>query len=188
MVKGRKRKANQRRSKTGRIAYSAADRIVKGNIHAQAMQTIYGQDGCDAIGRAYQAGLLGIGSEAKNLLDTARRIANIYWQAYEVGGITSPIADRSYGSNTSICPEDARRREEWLNGCLTTINARGRAERRYFDQLVIDVHPDQGPAWLDRMVWVCRQNKDRKVRRILQSPDDLATLRIAIEALRAVST
>lgn len=150
--RGRPRKAGAR-TKAGRLIIP----IDKGTEHAQAMQALYGQDGCDAIGRAYHAGLLGTGSEAKALLDTARAIANAYWQAYETGRYTCALADRTHGNVTQIDAKKAKAREEWLNGCLTHVNRMGREVRRAFDQLVIDVNPDHGPLWLDTMIYAQRQ-------------------------------
>ena len=184
MGKGRKRKAGKKRTRSGRISYSNADRLVKGNIRAQAMQALYGTDGADALGRAFRHGLLGSGSEAKNLLDTGRRIANIYWQAYEDYPATCTLSDRVHGSNSSISPEDARRREEWLNDALATVNALGRAQRACFDQLVIDVHPDHGPPWLDRLIMRERGQRIESADRLIA---DNRTLRAAVAALATIA-
>lgn len=174
--RGRKRKQGVKRTAKGRISRSVVN-FDKGTERAQAMQALYGQDGCDAIGRAYRAGLLGDGQDAKAMLDMARSIAKAYWAAYEVGGYFNPLADRAGGSMPSISPEKARRREEWLSGCLDAVEALGRAQRRSFDQLVIDVNPDSGPLWVDRLCFAHRCS------RMNIDPADAQSLEHALEAL-----
>jgi hypothetical protein len=117
------------------------------------MQALYGPDGCDAIGRAYRAGLLGEGNEAKALLDTARAISGAYWVAFEQGRYQCALGDRTHGNVEQIDQAKVKRREEWLTECLNVVNRMGRDVRRAFDQLVIDVHPDHGPTWLDTAIW-----------------------------------
>jgi len=174
--KGRKRKPGKR-EKNGRIQRAPELRYDKGTEKAQAMQALYGPDGADAIGRAFRSGLLGEGSEAKAMLDMARSISNAYWQAYEVGPYSSTLADRSSGSTPSILPDKARRREKWLSGCLDTIKALGASQRRSFYQLVIDVNPDHGPLWLDRLCFA-RRSKAMEV-----DPVDAKCLELALEGL-----
>lgn len=145
--RGRPRKAGPR-NKSGRLITP----IDKGTEHAQAMYALYGEDGCDAIGRAYRAGLLGEGSEAKALLDTARAIAGAYWVAYSTGRYQCALGDRTHGNVTQIDSKKAKAREEWLNGCLDVANRMGRDVRRAFDQLVIDINPDHGPSWIDELI------------------------------------
>lgn len=147
-TKGRKRKPGPR-TKSGRLITP----LDRGTERVQAMQALYGPDGCDAIGRAYRAGLLGEGNEAKALLDTARSISGAYWVAYEQGRYQCALGDRSFGNVAHIDQAKVKRREEWLNECLTVVNRMGRDVRRAFDQLVIDVNADSGPAWLDAMIW-----------------------------------
>jgi hypothetical protein len=153
--------------------------IDKGTEHAQAMQALYGQDGCDAIGRAYRAGLLGQGSEAKALLDMARSLSNAYWQAYEVGGFRSPIADKTHGGRGELDHERIKRRETWLRESLDTVARMGVPVRRAFYQLCIDVNPDCGPLWLDQMVFAERRG-------VLGDIADVSALRRAVEALKAL--
>ena len=143
------------------------------------MQVLYGNDGCDAIGRAYRAGLLGEGTEAKALLDTARRISNSYWQAYATGRYTCPLADRTHGSVIDLDHEKIKRREIWLGECLTTARRMGPQVDRAFRQLAIDVNPDHGPGWLDRLCWAaqCRAEPSQ--------PDTRAMI-AALDALYAI--
>lgn len=171
----RKRKAGKRTA-SGRLSRAAAATFDKGTERAQAMQVLYGQDGADAIGRAYRAGFLGQGSDAKAMLDTARSIANAYWQAYETGRITCTLADRTHGTVIDIDHAKVKRREEWLEDCLRMVNRMGHDVRRAFDQLVIDVNPDSGPKWLDNLLWADRHRKP-------QDPADIAVLRRALDPL-----
>lgn len=146
------------------------------------MRAFYGEQGSDAIGRAYQAGLLGEGSEAKALLDTARRIANAYWQAFSTGSYQCPLGDRSFGNTADLDHERIKRRELWLGECLALVSKMG--VRRQFDQLVIDVLPDSGPSWLDSLVWTAKQNLHRKAHEKLEpASHDQRTLRAALDAL-----
>ena len=145
---GRKRKPGAR---------TKADRLVvaldRGTEHTQAMQSLYGPDGCDAIGRAYRAGLLGEGSKAKALLDMSRAISAAYWVAYETGRYQCALGDRSFGNVTAINHSKVKAREEWLNNCLQAVNTMGRDVRRVFDHLCIDINADSGPKWLDAAIW-----------------------------------
>lgn len=180
MGKGRKRKQGKR-EKNGRLSRVGEPRYDKGTERAQAMQALYGPDGADAIGRAFRAGLLGSGSEAKAMLDMARQVSNAYWWAYSTGSYTCAIADKVSGSTPSISPEKARRREEWLSGVLDSVNRLGRPQRRFFDALVIDVNPDCGPAWLDRLCFAKRS------RSALIEPADAQSLEYALEALSLIA-
>jgi len=139
------------RTKRGRISRAAIN-FDKGTERAQAMQVLYGPDGCDAIGRAFRSGLLGCASDAKPLLDMARKVSRIYWRAYETGAVRSCIGDRTYGAVIAIDHERVKRDETWLNESLRIIERMGRNVRRSFDQLVIDVNPDSGPQWLDELL------------------------------------
>jgi hypothetical protein len=140
------------------------------------MQSLYGPDGSDAIGRAYRAGLLGEGSDAKALLDTARRIAAAYWQAYSTGSYTCPLGNRTHGGVADLDHERIKRREEWLRDCLAKVK-----HRTQFDALVIDVNPDSGPEYLDRIIYAKRTST---------RPDemDAQRLRFAIKALAQLVT
>lgn len=180
MAKGRKRKAGKR-TKSGQLSRAGQPSIIKGNERAQAMQALYGQDGADAIGRAYRAGLLGEGSDAKAMLDTARRMSNAYWAAYGTGRITCTLADKTGGDSSPLSPEIARRREEWLSGCMDTIKRLGWTHKRFFDALVIDVNPDHGPLWLDRLLFAHR------CKRVMIEPADAQALELALEGLAEIA-
>ena len=182
--RGRKRK-NAARTKSGRISRAKPFRIEpaydKGTDHAQAVQALYGQNGTDAIGRAYEAGFLGQGNEAKALLDKARSIFSAYWSAYGVGMIRkSSTADNDNGSTAVPDYDRIRQREEALRDDLHSVNRMGPAYRRAFDQLVVDVNPDAGPGWLDSLLWADKHGKP-------QDPAAIGQLRKAIEALENIA-
>lgn len=172
-TKGRKRKAGKR-TKSGQLART----YDKGSDHTQAMQALYGQDGCDAIGRVFRSGLLGEGSEAKAMLDMARAISNAYWAAYAVGPITCTLGDK-HGA-TPIDSARAARREQWLNDTLLTVRSYGERYRRPFYQLVIEVNPDHGPLWADRLCFAQRSKT------MEPEPTDSQSMDAAIHILRAL--
>lgn len=175
------------RTKSGRISRSAIN-YDKGTERAQAMQILYGPDGCDAIGRAFRSGLLGEAQEAKPLLDLSRKVARLYWRAYETGAVRSCIGERTHGLIVDIDHERVRRDEEWLNETLKIINRMG--VRRSFDQLVIDWNPDHGPVWLDEMLAVKSQQLFAKQHKrvIPEMPKRLTDkLRGALDGLEAIA-
>ena len=176
---GRKRKQGKR-ERNGRVQRVPELRYDKGTERAQAMQVLYGTDGCDAIGRAYRSGLLGEGNEAKALLDLARRISNLYWRAFETGRIVSAIADKTSGSVVELDHEKIKRQELWLTDCLVFIDRMGASVRRSFNQLVIDVNPDHGPTWLDGLCFASRTRTE-------PDPVDEKRLRDALDALEALT-
>lgn len=172
---GRKRKQGAR-TKTGRLSRAIVN-FDRGTERAQAMQVLYGTDGCDAIGRAYRSGLLGEGNEAKALLDLSRKLSNSYWRAFETGAIRSAIAEKTSGSVIDLDNEKAKRQEAWLTESLRIVDGIG--IRRSFDQLVIDVNPDGGPVWLDNLILAKRAEKTA-------DPIDEKRLRDAMDGLFAI--
>ena len=179
---GRKRKPG-RRTKAGRLSRAGAPRYDKGTDHAQAMQALYGQDGCDAIGRAFRSGLLGEGSEAKALLDTARNLSNAYWSAYQTGGFVSPLAGHipASGNIAHLDHERIKRREVWVRDSMAFVRDLGPEVDRAFRQIVIDVNPDHGPLWLDRLCYASR------TRHVEAEQSDERALRAALDALEALA-
>lgn len=177
---GRKRKAGTR-TKSGQLSRAGIPSFDRGTERTQAMQALYGQDGCDAIGRAYRSGLLGEGSSAKALLDMARAISNAYWQAYATGAYRCPLGDRTFGSVVDLDHEKIKRREEWLSECLDYIRRMGPQVDKAFRQLVIDVNPDCGPSWLDRLCYAERTRKDADIA-------DSRALRAALDGLEMLCT
>ena len=111
----------------------------------------------DAIGRAWSAHLLGRNADAKR--DAARLIAAQYWRVY---GFPTPDSLARYQPTNGGGESDPlveKIREDMLKDSLQTIQRYGRDVRRAFDQLVIDMNPDQGPAWLDRIIFARRQGR-----------------------------
>lgn len=109
-------------------------------------------DTCDAIGRAYCAGLLGVGELADRRLQAARTIAARYWS---ILGFATPDSLARFQPQQPSAPRDEERdarREQALNDGLALVAACGRDVRVAFDHLVIDPNPDQGPPWLDAIV------------------------------------
>lgn len=156
MAKGRKRKAGPR-TKSGQLSRAGKFRIKveRGNERAAKAWDLYKGNGSDAIGRAYERGFLGSGSDAKTMLDTARAISRIYWKWYNNGPPRCTLADRSSGGHPPPTEEENERdqkQEDWLNAMLKVAGPMGKERRKCFDALVIDYHPDCGPAWLDRIL------------------------------------
>jgi hypothetical protein len=151
MGKGRNRKAGKR-TRSGQLSRAGmpSARIDRGNDRAELRTSLYGTNGTDAIGRAFERGLLGTGNDAKAMLDTARAIHRAYWASYQTGPIRCALADRTGGQARE--GEHDRKREQWLNAMLVTAERGGRPVRVLFDQLVIDINPDCGPSWLDRII------------------------------------
>lgn len=176
MAKGRKRKPGKR-TKSGQLSRAGCPKRATPNDRAAMMLALYGDNWPDAIGRAFESGLLGEGSAAKAMLDTARSLHAAYWQAYAVGPIRSAQGDITGGSG-AFNPERIKAREEWLASCLDRVKAM--RVRSQFDELVIDINPDAGPAWLDRLIYAKRTS---------QTPDisDSQRLRAALDALEILS-
>ena len=133
----------------------------------------------DAIGRAWSAGLLGYRGD--ELRDGARKIAAQYWRAY--GFITPDSLARFQPCTGAPALLDSDREkiiEAALRDTLSTVAKCGRDHRRAFDHLVIDMHPDAGPAWLDRAIFAKRQGR-------AASEADGLMLRLAVEALEKVA-
>jgi len=193
---GRKRKAGKR-TKSGALArvpmrdmgcegvqrrralYAAPAIMAKdASGKLQQVRPADGSQTFDAIGRAWSAGLLGY--RADELRDGARKIAAQYWRHY---GFNTPDSlarfQPAYASDILESGLDAII-EGALNAGLDAVRARGHSVRRAFDQLVIDMHPDCGPDWLDRAIMAKRAGVSLGER-------DADMLRLALEGLREVA-
>lgn len=137
-------------------------------------------DTCDAIGRAYTAGLLGTGEPAMNMLLAGRKIAAAYWRVYGFPTADSLARFQPQHGAGPADPETEKRREDALNASIAKVQACGRDVRRAFDQLVIDMNPDSGPAWLDAIVWAGRQRR-------APSERDARMMALAIDGLNAIA-
>ena len=137
-------------------------------------------DTCDALGRAYCAGLLGTGRRAQDLLLAGRKIAAQYWRAYGFLTPDSLARFQPHSGGPPADPEKDKIREDALNDALGLVRGRGHNVRRAFDQLVIDLNADQGPPWLDQIVWAHKHGKRASER-------DYHMMSLAIEGLEAVA-
>ena len=137
-------------------------------------------DTCDALGRAYTAGLLGTGRRAQDMLLAGRKVAAQYWRVY--GFLTPDSLARFQPQQPAsrLEPDKERVIEDALNDALGLVRARGRDVRRAFDHLVIDINPDSGPPWLDAIVYAHRRRRRGAER-------DYAMLALAIEGLAAIA-
>jgi hypothetical protein len=73
----------------------------------------------------------------------------------------------------------------------------GRDKRRAFDELVIDINPDAGPEWLDRMIQEKTRfktavkkwdtSKPNEAPKLMFKAQDLKKRHMAIEVLRELS-
>lgn len=104
----------------------------------------------DTLDRAYQAGLI---TETDRNIGSA--LAEQYWSVW--------THEQSDDGHTLV-------------DSLTHVRSKGRPVYRAFSQLVIDIHIEHGPQWLDRMI------EGRPI------PTDPETLDMAILGLRQIST
>lgn len=168
---GRKPKPGKRIN-GGRHSRAGVPSVIfdKGTDKARDKFSVYGQDGSDAIGRAYIAGLLG--DNASIVRDYARKVFRAYWPMLAVGPIGCAIGDKTWGSNDNDGRDYLIDRERWLTDTLRRIDRMGRPTRKAFDQLVIEINPDEGPAWLESLIW--HKRHDRSPPREVSEPMDLA--------------
>ena len=182
MPRGRKRKQGKR-TPSGQLSRAKGQVVSfdRGTERAQQMREFYGEDCTDAIGRAYQSGLLGQGSEAKALLDTARKLFLHYWRAYEVGPIGCTLGDRTGGGSGHIDHDRVRQQEQQLQEDLCIVRGMGELVRKSFTELVIDPNPDHGPAWCDDLCFKARTRKQGEA-----MPGD-PRMRAALDALERLA-
>lgn len=152
MARGRPRKSGKRTKSDRLITPQTRD---NGTEAAQARRDIFGENGCDAIGRAYTIGVLGQGHIATDRLRIARQLFAWYWPSVGMPGYTCALNQEPRGHSPEITPEQHREqleRERRMNARLAEARKCGHEAYRAFDQLVIDVNPDCGPDWLDLLV------------------------------------
>ena len=139
-------------------------------------------DYADAIGRAYSAGLLGNGEKAKDLLNAGRKVAWQYWAVFKPEYPTPDTLARfqPQSGGAPVDPDRERILEDALTDTLTMLNRYGRDVRRAFDKLVIDMNPDCGPAWLDRIITAQRAKQTA-------AEGDMNMLRLAVIGLEMVA-
>lgn len=147
---GRKRKQGKRTA-SGQLSRAGVIRIDRGAERTADKFSVYGEDGSDAIGRAYHHGLLG--EDGLNLRNAARSMFRAYWPMFSVGRYQCAIADKTGGAaNDDDDTETMKRREDWMKDKLGQVDKLGLDHRRAFDQLCINPNPDCGPDWLDRLI------------------------------------
>jgi hypothetical protein len=146
--KGRPRKPGKR-NKSGRLLSS----IPRDNGTDQAIlrRDMFGENGADAIGRAFVIGALGTGTIARDRLAFARGMYADYWQWSPLANYRCALDKSPVGSSepTAERIEAMKRRDARLTRNLERARKAGHAEYRAFEQLVIDINPDSGPSWLD---------------------------------------
>ena len=180
---GRKRKAGKRTA-SGRLSRAGQSVVFdQGTERTRMKFSVYGQDGSDAIGRAFYHGLLG--DDGQNLKDTARKVFRAYWPMLAVGRVGSCLGDNHGAANDDdFLPPDERERkierEKRLTEELRTVARLGHDYRRAFDALVIDINPDEGPAFLDAIIWAKTHGR-------APAKADMDKLAKAIEALEAIA-
>lgn len=178
---GRARKMGKRTAK-GRLSRARAAVFDHGSERAQDRKARFNGNGYDAIGRAYEAGLLAWeagkpNARAKSLMDMARSINRVYWCAYEVGGVGCTLGSAQVTSvhfGPPIRGLDDPRQEQWLVRMLALVRP---SERALFEQVVIDPMPDEGPRWLDAMLTKGPRGRDDL------SAMDKARIRLVVECL-----
>lgn len=107
----------------------------------------------DAIGRAYSSDLLDRNIDrARDLMTGARKIAAQYWRVYGFGSGDSLAKFQPSGGYGIADPVRDKIREDALNIALAAVSKKGRPVRAAFDELIIEMNPDHGPAWLDRII------------------------------------
>ncbi len=178
MAKGRKRK-NVKREPNGRKSRKGEPRnaIDRGSDWAQARIARFGTYYNSAIGRAFAAGLLGDGNEAKDRYDKARKFSALYGAVIGRDRYRCALNDSPRGSSERIQTfEDVQREAEdqnWLIVNAARIDLTGC--RPFFDQLISGLYTDYGPSWLDAILDA--KNPDRR---------DTIVLDAALRAIDAI--
>ena len=160
--RGRPRKAGKRTA--GDRLQARAPSYVPPSDWTRERYSVYGADGSDAIGRAYVEGLLGEnGLELRNL---ARKIHRAYWPMFGQGREKSCLGLDVNGqavNDNLLDPEEREykiRREKRLTETLRSVARLGASHRKAFDQLCIDINPDEGPAWVDGLIWAKKHGRE----------------------------
>lgn len=100
-------------------------------------------DGMDAIGRAWVAGLLEHeGKAPETLLAAGRKLHHLYWDYWL----------RLAGDKVQLTASEDESLQGALNRRIKAIEKCGPEVRHAVYSLCVDVHPDSGPDWIDRLV------------------------------------
>lgn len=196
MARGRKRKQGKR-TPSGQLSRKGAVRYDHGTERAQAIRAIYGGNASDAIGRAYEMNMLGPkdSQDAKDMLAAARKLAATYWQWYEVGGVESTLGKQvkpeRVANDTEAAPvltdQEKQERDEARERRMTEQLKEVAEYRPAFDELAIDIHPDSGPAWLDRLIADRFETDEDNIRTMFAVKQDQARLDMALDGLRKIA-
>lgn len=152
MSKAGRKSKNGKRTKSGQLSRAGAvPKFDRGSEWVQAQRARYGEYYSSAIGRAFAAGLLGEGNEAKARYDMARKFASLYGAVigrdrYRCALDQSPRGSDGEHPMTQRSADD----HEWLMVNMTRIDMTGC--RMFFDQLVSRQFTDYGPPWLDDLL------------------------------------
>jgi len=135
---------------------------------------------CTAIGRANAAGLLGVGERAERMVHAAERLARQYQKVRAIKDPRDSLA-RFMPQTAAAIDDPVRDRivQDAFNDAMELVKDRGPAVALAFVSLVLDRNPDDGPAWLDRLVL-------SQATGVPARANDLRTLGAAIEGLEAV--
>lgn len=171
--KGRPSKSGKR-YKSGKLKTPVDPQVIRPSEWVADRFHRYGQDYNSPLGRAFAAGLLGEGTQAKDRYDTARKFVALYGRIigrdrYRCGLDQSP---RGMDHDAPPSQRDIDD-QEWLLVNMTRLDNSGC--RPFFDQLTASGFTDYGPPWLDRLLNT--QHKDRR---------DTMILDAAIKAIDAI--
>lgn len=175
MAKGRKRKQGTR-TKSGQLSRAGQPRHDKGNDRIASMRERFGEHYASPIGRAFAAGLLGDGMEAKVRLDTGKRFSRLYSAIIAQGGYRCPLGRETLSQGFTgeiMAHQRAMEDQEWLFAAMERLDREGL--RVWFDQITSPIYHDSGPYWLDSLL---NGGKD---------PADLMVLKVAIKAIDCIA-
>lgn len=181
---GRKSKPGKRYPSGKRIIAPA---LVKPSEWVAEQVKRYGQHYCWPMGRAYAAGLIGAGDEAKSRLQAAQKFVRLYRLFFGGDAYTCPLDDSPRGTNTVLLTvsDNQERNREWLRQAMRDMDIVG--VRPYFDQLITRQHIDTGPEWLDRLLAKRDDLRDRIILEAATKALDIITPRQVVHTIRAES-
>lgn len=187
--RGRPRKAG-RRTKGDRLArdnYAEPDRIPPSEW-VKAQYARFGQDYCWALGRAYAAGLLGEGVEAKSRFDAAKRFVRLYRRFIGGDAYTCPLDSSPRGGNVvELYVSDHQKDDhKWLFTAMDAMDVAG--VRPYFDALITTLNTDSGPFWLDALLNGGKHPADRMLLQAAIRALDIIAPEVRPMGIRAVAS
>lgn len=153
MAKGRPRKSGKRTA-SGRLSRAGKGQTVPPSDWVKAQHDRFGEHYNSALGRAFVAGLLGHGQEAKDRYQWAKKFARAYDKLINRDLYRCALDRSPRGGNVvSIDPDRLEwelQEQQWLFAAIDKIDATGC--RTFFDQLISTAHTDRGPYWLDNLI------------------------------------